>query len=142
MVKSMELGIHQSPGPGSLISRLVFGGQRPSLGRGSTLNHQGTAGCSPSFHLPGFHSLSRAIGIRVHIFLTSRHLFGDLGSWVHIFDPQPLLWGPGLLCRASQDHQVVIGHVVHGLEAGTGSDPPSLALALHLQKVPHLAWVR
>ena len=27
----------------------------PQYGCGSKLNHQGTAGFSPSFHLPGFH---------------------------------------------------------------------------------------
>ena len=29
--------------------------QPPSFGHGSKLNHQGTAGVSPCFHLPGFH---------------------------------------------------------------------------------------
>ena len=38
-------------------------------GCGSKLNYQGTAGCSPSFHLPGFH-----FG---YIFLTHSH------TWTH-----------------------------------------------------------
>ena len=43
------------------------------FGGGSELNHQGTAGFSPWFHVPGFH-------------------FGYL-----FFDPQPFGCGPGLL---------------------------------------------
>ena len=48
-------------------------GQTPA-GCGSKLNHQGTAGCSPSFHLPGFH-----FG---YIFLTHSQLVACCNLWL------------------------------------------------------------
>ena len=55
---------------------IVMGGHTASCGCGSKLLHQGTAGFSPRFQLPGFH-------FGVSLFLAHSHVqrFSPLGEW-------------------------------------------------------------
>ena len=71
--------VGDSPGVGGTLGRLVVSSRRMWCGCGSKLNHWGTAGYSPCFHLPGFH-----FG---YLFLTHSHVSWHSCSALH----KPLL---------------------------------------------------
>ena len=73
------------------------------FGHGSKLNHQGTAGVGPCFHLPGFHFR--------YIFLTHSHFLNRLSGAFRGMAPAP--------CAA---HNLLLGLLKHSLsEARRGA---------------------